>query len=92
MKWDLELRKQNFRNFISLNETKISTRNVFDEWGLELRGGFGDGQSFMGEPSDHTDHTLTLSLSLIKTLSLYFMCEYQWQSFMGEPSASMTSY
>ena len=26
-----------------------SFRNVFDEWGLELRGGFGDGESFMGE-------------------------------------------
>ena len=25
-------------------------RNVFDEWGLELKGGFGDGQSFMGGP------------------------------------------
>ena len=27
----------------------FSFRNVFDEWGLELRGGFGDGESFMGE-------------------------------------------
>merc|ERR1719392_277340 len=25
----------------------LQRRNVFDEWGLELRGGFGDGQSFM---------------------------------------------
>ena len=29
---------------------QLLIRNVFDEWGLELKGGFGDGQSFMGGP------------------------------------------
>ena len=27
----------------------LQRRNVFDEWGVEMRGGFGDGESFMGE-------------------------------------------
>ena len=31
--------------------TNCIYRNVFDEWGLELGGGFGDGESFMGGQS-----------------------------------------
>ena len=46
-------------------------RNVFDEWGLELKGGFGDGQSFMGGPC-HDDNVIRVFHENVFFLS--FLC------------------
>ena len=56
-------------------------RNVFDEWGLELKGGFGDGHSFMGGPC-HDDNVIRVFHENVFFFNLFCVLMMSRKSFI----------